>query len=90
MSTQPTSTPEATPKPFQNDLAGKANEMTKHLLAVLIDSTFLCIWALLNFGGQLLIAAYKLHGVERLIFYTIQLSFGIATLAPIANRSTSL
>lgn len=63
----------------------KGLEMLSHFCCVLIDSLFLCLWAVTNFGANLAVRTYfPRDGTDAFIGIVLQGLFGLATLAPIA------
>jgi hypothetical protein len=64
-------------------LRTKVNEMTSHLGCAFVDSAFLAIWAVINFGASRLIDRFHLTGVDLIEVRCLQVLFALWTLSPI-------
>jgi len=54
------------------------------VLSSLIDVVALAVWAILQYGLDVVISMLNLTGLNAWVFYTLQIFSAVATLAPIA------
>jgi hypothetical protein len=61
----------------------KASEMTRHLACAFLDSLFLGLWAIPNVYIGRFIEHLHLTGIDEIVLRSLQVLFGLSTLAPI-------
>ncbi len=64
-------------------IRAKASEMTQHLVCAFLDSLFLALWAAPNVYIGRFIEGLRVTGIDEAVLRSLQVLFGISTLAPI-------
>lgn len=67
------------------DLSHKFYELTKNIIAVSMESTYLVLWIALQYGFNSIVHSFSVStNIDRGIFLLLQVVFAISTIAPIA------
>lgn len=68
----------------ENVLAEKLKTVTTWMGSIILDTLFLALWILLQWGVEKLIGLFPVHSIiDLILLITLQILFSIATLVPV-------